>query len=129
MIDLDATVIAAGMTAFGEMVTWTPMERRDAYSYPRPLAPQTVPAVFWDNAVDTKFQDNTEVNEITTYLSVRLSQMAGAPAQGDGFTVRGIVYVASEVLPDGVGGARVRIRIADDAQMGVIPLAPVPVAP
>jgi hypothetical protein len=118
LIDLDATVIAAGMNAFGEYVTWTPAGGLS----------QTVPAVFWDNAIDTKFLDGTEVDEVTTYLSVRLSQMSGTPAQGDSWTVRGIAYVASETHPDGVGGARVRIRLADDSQMTAAPLPPVPVA-
>ena len=118
MIDLDATVLAAGMAAFGEYVTWTPSGG----------TAQTVPAVFWDNALDTRFEDGTEVEQVTTYLSVRLSQMTGAPAQGDAWTVRGIAYLASEVIPDGVGGARVRIRLATDAQTSVTPLPPVPVA-
>ena len=118
MLNVDATVIAAGMAAFGEYVTWTPAGG----------APQTVPAIFWDNAVDTKFDGQDQVDEITTYLSVRLSQMAGMPAQGDGFTVRGLLYVATEVHPDGVGGARVRIAFANDAQQSATPSAPVPVA-
>ena len=118
MIDFDATVISAGMASFGEFAIWTPAGG----------APQTVPIIWWDNAVDTKFEDGTEVEQVTTYLSVRLSQMTGTPAQGDAWTVRGIAYLASEVIPDGVGGARVRIRLATDAQTSVTPLPPVPVA-
>jgi hypothetical protein len=119
MLDLDSTVISAGMDAFGEMIAWTPAGG----------ALQTVPAIFWDNAIDTKFQDGAEVDEITTYLSVRLSQMTGMPAQGDAMTVRGLAYVVTETHPDGVGGARVRIRLLNDAQLAVAPTPPVPVAP
>ena len=118
MIDFDATVISAGMASFGEFAIWTPAGG----------APQTVPIIWWDNAVDTKFEDGTEVDEITTYMSIRLSQMAGTAAQGDAWTVRGVLYTASEVHPDGVGGARVRVRLASDAQMAVTSLPPVPVA-
>jgi hypothetical protein len=118
MFDFDSTVLAAGMDAFGEFVTWSPAAG----------APQSVPAVFWDNAVETKFEGDTDVDQVTTYLSVRLSQMTGLPARGDGFTVRGLAYEASEVLPDGVGGARVRIRLANDAPLAATQLPPAPVA-
>jgi hypothetical protein len=119
VIDLDATVLAAGMDAFGEFVTWTPAGR----------SAQTVPAVFWANAVETKFDGDVEIEEITTYLSLRLSQMNGTPAQGDAFTVRGVAYVASEIKPDGAGGCQARIRFVNDAQTAVQPTAPNPVAP
>jgi hypothetical protein len=117
VIDFD-DVIAAGMGAFGEFVTWTPAGG----------AAQTVPAVFWDNATETNFEDGVEVVETVPLLSLRLSQMTGVPKQADAFTVRGVAYVATQVLPDGVGGCRVRMRYANDAQAGVAPLPPVPVA-
>jgi hypothetical protein len=119
MLDIDATVLAAGMDAFGEIVTWTPAGG----------APQMVPAVFWDNAIETKFQNGMEVVERIVQLSLRLSQCAGAPAQGDTFLVRGVAYLATETRPDGVGAMRVRIGLADDAQASVAAAPPVPVAP
>lgn len=119
MLDLDATVLAAASAAFGELVTWSPPD------YPAGLS---VPAIFWDAARDLNMKDGVEVEQIVTLLSVRTASFPRQPRQHDPVIVRGVRYVVTDVMPDGAGAAKIRIRFAADSQAAVTPLAPVPVA-
>lgn len=106
MIDFDATVLAAAQDAFGEQVTWLSAD------YPS----QSVKAIFYGATQETKFRDGLEVVETVTMLSVRVGTFARAPEPDDFFRVRGRLYVATEVTPDGVGAARIRLRFASDSE-------------
>ncbi len=119
MLDLDATVLAAAQDAFGEWATWTPAGG----------VAQQVPVIFFDNARETKFQDGEQVEQILPLASVRLSQFAGTPAEGDTLRIRGVLYAIRTPLPDGVGAMKLPLRFATDAQSAVAPLAPSPVVP
>lgn len=119
MLDIDATALAAGMGAFGEQVAWRPVVGAGA----------TVPAIFFNHARVEDFQDGVEAQRIMPLLSARLSSFGRLPAQGDGFTVRGVAYVATDVSPDGAGALRILLRFANDAQAAVTPTAPTPVVP
>ncbi len=119
MLDLDATVLAAAQDAFGEWATWTPAGG----------TPQTVPVIFFDHAKETKFQDGEQVEQILPIASVRLSQFAGTPAEGDTLLIRGVLYTIRTPLPDGAGAMKLPLRYANDAQVAVTPLLPSPVQP
>lgn len=112
MIDFDATVLAAAQDAFGERVLWLPSD------YPS----QSVTSIFYGATQETKFRDGVEVTEVVTLLSVRVGGFARLPQSGDLFQVRGRLYVATEVTPDGVGAARVRLRFASDQEAARAPL-------
>ncbi len=115
MLDLDATVLAACEAAFAEQVGWYPAE------YP----PAFVAMIFFDGTTESKFQDGTEVTAPASFLSGRQAGFARLPFQGDLFRVRGRWFYATEVLPDGAGAVKIRLRLASDAEARRAPMPPV----
>lgn len=125
MIDLDATVLAAAQDAFAEWATWTPQPANGAANG----AAQRVPIIFFDNSREQKFQDDEQVEQIVPVASVRLSQFAGSPEEGDTLLIRGVLYAIRSAHADGEGAAKLVLRFANDAQDAVTPAAPDPVTP
>jgi len=103
-MDLDATVLAATMSVWGEEGLGKPSV---TYS-PASGSPFTLPqAVFEKAYTRVEFADGTPVSTTRPALGVRLSLFPSgvSPAQGDQVTVRGEVYNVFDVRPDGEGHA------------------------
>ena len=119
MIDFDATVLAAAEAAFAEMVLWVPAD------YPA----AQVAGIFFDGAIEEKWQDGVAVVERATRLNARRGAFPRAPVQGDVFQVRGRSYAVSDARDDGVGGVSLLLRLATDTDATHAQLAPVPAQP
>lgn len=118
LLDLDATVLAAGMAAFGETVLWLSAD----------CPSQSVAAIFFDGAVETTLKDGVEVTERVSRIDTRVNLFPRAPRQGDLCQARARLYAVTEAVADGVGGITLRLRFATDdearrAQAPATPLA------
>ena len=106
-VDFDALVLAPAARVFGESVAY----------YPASAAATSVTGIFNDRFQETKLQDGVEVIDFRTVLNVRaVSFPNGGPQQAELFRVRGILYVATNIEPDGMGEIRVTLRSATDAE-------------
>ena len=106
-VDFDALVLAPAARVFGECVAY----------YPASGAATSVTGIFNDRYQETKLQDGLEVIDFRTVLNVRAATFPGGqPAQAELFRVRGILYVVTNVEPDGIGDVRVTLRSATDTE-------------
>ena len=122
MIDWDRLVVGPCMRVFGDAdatgagtITFMPATGPDL----------TITAVFTEHAKRQAGKDGApdEVEELTT-LGCQESQFGGAPPEvDDQFLIRGRLWRAAEVVPDGHGHILVHIMLADDSQAN-IPLNP-----
>jgi hypothetical protein len=114
MIDFDALVVGPCAATFGEPVTFMPAEG----------PPFPITAIYTDRFQESKFEGGDEVVTARTMLGCQDSQFgANQPQQDDLFRVRGRLWRAADVLPDGHGHTRIHIMLASD-QEADLPEAP-----
>jgi hypothetical protein len=106
-IDFSTLVLGPAMAAFGEPVTYDPVEG-DAFA---------LTAVVDLAHAEVSFTDGAPVSTVKPMLGVRLADFpAGiAPQQDDQATVRGTLYDVVDVEPDGQGGAMLVMQEAPNA--------------
>lgn len=114
MINWDADLLAHTHQAFGEQATY----------YPAAGAARSVTVVFNDNYTTVKFESGMEVASTLPVLNIRESALPDLPELGDLWRIRGVLYQASAVQPDGVGDIRVFLRLASNDQARLAHLAP-----
>lgn len=90
------------MREFGQAVTYTPAGS----------SPAAVTAIFDASYQLVALGGDVEIDAVGPVLSVRLSDFAAPPAQGDAATVGSASYVVRSVHPDGQGGALLLLRAA-----------------
>ncbi|WP_428485959.1 head-tail joining protein [Rhodopila sp.] len=107
MIDFDALVLAPCHATFGELVTY----------YPASGPPTPLPGIFNDRYMEIKLQDGVEIVDYRTVVAIRASLFPMAPPnQAELIRARGVLYVITNVEPDGLGDLRLSLRSATDAE-------------
>jgi hypothetical protein len=113
-IDLDATVLAACMDAWGE----TNSDGTPSITYmPGHAAPYDIQGVFDEAYTEVNYEGENPVGSRRPMLGVRLSafQPSGAPpCRGELFRIRGKLYSFAESHPDGHGHLKVFLQEAPD---------------
>lgn len=97
--DLTGMVLQAVTTALGEDITYTPVATG---------VPVSVRAVFNERFIE--LDGGIPVQTFQPHIFLRLSDLAASPVQGDGVTVRAVVYTVSKSENDGEGGSILFLR-------------------
>lgn len=110
MLNLDATVLAAGIGTFGEVNQGYPIPQFT----PKNGGQFTCDGVFDAAYKENVIQDGQIVTVTMPVLGVRRSQMALEPHQGDFVILRQKTYVIREVRPDSHGHLKLMLNLNEE---------------
>lgn len=105
-VNFDTLLLAPAQAVFGEAVTYTPAGG----------SALGLTGIFLAAFQEISFdRDGAQLTTVNPVLDVRLSVFGDVtPAQDDQVVVRGNTYNVSDVRPDGIGGARLVLKLASN---------------